>query len=84
MSAQSAAEAEKEADALRAALAETLHLLSDNLRPSHLAREVVVSTRARTPDWLTRYWHVAQGPVGLAVIGTATLSLIGTLIARRR
>ena len=80
----SAADAEKQADALRAALGDTLDQLKDNLKPSHLAREAMISTRARAPDWLVRYWGVAQSPIGLAVIGAATVSLAGAVVSRRR
>ena len=81
---QSAAEAEKQADALRAALGETLDQLKTNLKPSSLAREAIVTTRAHTPKWLPRYWRVAQSPIGLAVIGAATASRAGALVAQRR
>ena len=75
----SAAAAEKEADALRAALGETIGQLKTNLKPSQLAHEAMVSSREHTPDWLVRYWDVARSPIGLIVIGLASGGLIGSL-----
>ena len=68
----SAAEAERQADAIRHELAETLDQLKDNLQPSHLASEVAARTREHTPDWLIQYWALARSPIGISVIGIAT------------
>ena len=61
---QSAADAEKQADALRAALGETLDQLKDNLHPKHLANEAMATTRAHTPDWLANALGFLASPSG--------------------
>lgn len=80
----SAAQAEGQADMIREELAVTLDQLKENLRPKQLANEALATTRAHTPEWLPRYWAMAQSPVGMAVISAAALSLAGALVTRRR
>ena len=80
----SAADAERQAEKLRQELGTTIDQLKDNLRPSSLAHEAYQTTRAHTPDWLVQYWQFAQSPAGLALIGAASASVVGTLVARRR
>ena len=80
----SAAEAERQAEKIRNDLGATIEQLKNNLRPTSLAQEAYLTTRARTPDWLARYWAFAQSPAGLALIGAAMASAAGAAVARRR
>ena len=79
-----AAEAEKQADEARRQLTATLDQLKDNLTPSHLAGEALAATRARTPEWLLRYWEFASSPAGLGLIGATAASISVTALKRRQ
>ena len=79
-----AAEAEKHADKAREELTATLDLLKSNLKPSRLAGEAVAATRARSPDWLVRYWDFAASPAGLGLIGATAASISLTMLKRRQ
>ena len=79
-----ASEAEKHADKARADLTATLDQLKSNLTPSRLAGEAMAATRARSPDWLVRYWDFAASPAGLSLIGATAASISVTVIKRRQ
>ena len=79
-----AAEAEKHADKARQDLTATLDKLKGNLKPSRLAGEAAAATRARSPDWLVRYWDFAASPTGLGLIGATAASISLTLLKRRQ
>ena len=83
-SVSTAAEAEHQAEAARQELTGTLDQLRDNLRPSRLAGEALAATRARTPDWLLRYWAFASSPAGLGLVGAAAASISLTVLKRRQ
>jgi hypothetical protein len=84
MTISSAADAEKQADAARKDLADTLERLRENLTPSKLAGEALAATRARTPDWILRYWDFAASPTGLGLIGATAASISLTVLRRRQ
>ncbi len=80
----SAAEAETHADAIRKELAGTIDQLKTNLQPRHLAGEALETARDHTPDWLIRYWALARSPIGLAIIGAASVSILGGIVTKRQ
>ena len=80
----SAAEAETHADAIRKELGGTIDQLKTNLQPRQLAGEALVSARDHTPDWLIRFWALARSPIGLAIIGAASVSIVGGIVTKRQ
>ena len=80
----SAAEAERHAEKARQDLTATLDQLKQNLKPRQLAGEAMAATRARTPDWLLRYWDLAGSPAGLGLIGATAASITLAVLEQRR
>lgn len=78
-----AAEAETHAEKARQELGATLDQLKENLTPAHLANEALAATKARTPDWLLRYWAFAGSPAGLGLIGATAASITLTVVKGR-
>jgi hypothetical protein len=80
----SAAEAEAQAERIRKELAGTIDQLKTNLLPRQLASEALETARYHTPDWLLRYWALARSPVGMAIIGAASVGLVGGIVTKRQ
>ncbi len=80
----SAAEAEAQAERIRKELAGTIDQLKTNLLPRQLASEALETARDHTPDWLLRYWALARSPVGMAIIGAASVGLVGGIVTKRQ
>ncbi len=78
-----ASQAERHAEKARQQLTSTLEQLKGNLKPSALAGEALAATRARTPEWLLRYWAFAASPAGLGLIGATAASISLTMVKRR-
>jgi hypothetical protein len=80
----SAAEAEAQAERIRKELAGTIDQLKTNLLPRQLASEALETARDHTPDWLLRYWALARSPVGMAIIGAASVGFVGGIVTKRQ
>ena len=88
----SASAAEVEVEQARAALAQTLDQLKDNLRPKQLLVEVMARPRTKVAGWLVTYGRFAShSPVAGLIIGAAALALTTSVVrgsgkrrARRR
>ena len=75
---ESSADVQREAEAERAKLEQTLDRLRENLRPANMVEEVMAGSRVDTHDITDRVWKAARSnPIPSALIGIGAAMLLG-------